>query len=60
MGRQDSFIDIEACHSPTPVFEWQKTDLQPTHRLLSQNVRNMAEMRALDIGQVTPVNKPFA
>ena len=32
MGRQDSFIDCEKCHSPTPVREWQQTDLQPAHR----------------------------
>ncbi|MGF6788357.1 hypothetical protein OKW27_002670 [Paraburkholderia sp. 35.1] len=38
VGREDSLVDSAKCHSPTPVYEWQQTNLQPTHGSLSPNV----------------------
>jgi len=50
-GREDSFIDSEKCHSPTPVFEWQQSNLRtvkgrhPTNLNSSRRTPPIAECR---------------
>ncbi len=54
-SREDSFILSEKRHSPTPVCEWQQTELQPTHRRLSPTSA-LAEARTSSIRQDSATN----